>query len=556
MTNIPTFADLGLSAQTIKAIESKGFTHPTNIQAACIPLLLKDQIDVIGQAQTGTGKTAAFGLPILEIVEEHINAVQALILAPTRELAIQNAEEIYSLKGDRNLEIAALYGGAAIVNQLRQLKKGVHVVVGTPGRILDHLRRGSLVLNQLKFLVLDEADEMLDMGFVEDIEAIMAQASQEKRTLCFSATMPDPIRRLAERYMNNPEVVRVTEETLTTDLTEQLFVEVRESDKFEALTRFIDIEEHFYGIIFCRTKLQCDEVGQKLVERGYNAEALHGDLSQKQRESILNRMRARQLAIIVATDVAARGIDISDLTHVINYSLPEDPEAYIHRIGRTGRAGKKGIAITFVAQRQFKRLQFIRRVTQSEIQRTTIPPVEAIIEAKRKQIIEKLKGLNEPNEAFLKLALEITGNELPEVVLASLLASLYQPVLDPKRYRTISELSGEAPKPARSEYTRLFIARGKKDGLDKRNLVDYLASKVGAENRDIQEVTVQDAYSFVSAPNQIAEQILTAFASTSGPAIISRAKPDNPNGKNLSARRKGSERERAQRPYRKNKRRR
>lgn len=552
MINTPTFADLGLSVQTIKAIERKGFTQPTGIQATCIPLLLKDQVDVIGQAQTGTGKTAAFGLPILELVEERMNAVQALILAPTRELALQNAEEILSLKGERNLEIAAVYGGAAIVNQLRQLKKGVHVVVGTPGRILDHLRRGSLVLDRLKFLVLDEADEMLDMGFLEEIEAIMAQAPKEKRTLCFSATMPDPIRRLAERYMDKPQVVRIADETLTTDLTRQLFVEIRESDKLEALTRFIDIEELFYGIVFCRTKLQCDEVGQKLVARGYNAEALHGDLSQKQRESILNRMRARQLAIIVATDVAAREIDISDLTHVINYNLPEDPEAYVHRIGRTGRAGKQGVAITFVAQREFKRLQFIRRVTQSDIQRTTVPPIDAIIAAKRKQIVERLKNLEEPNEYFLNLALEVTGNRLPEAALASVLANLYGGVLDPTRYRTIEEPGGESRKPPRGGYTRLFIARGRRDGLDKRNLVDYLVSKVGAENRDIQEVTIQDDHSFISAPNQIAEQILTIFARASGPAIISRAKPDNPNGKNLSARRKG-ERNRYQRSYRKNK---
>ena len=547
MINTPTFAYLGLSAQTIQAIENKGFIHPTGIQATCIPLLLKDRVDVIGQAQTGTGKTAAFGLPILELVEEQLNAVQALILAPTRELALQSAEEILSLKGGRNLEIAAVYGGAAIVNQLRQLKKGVHVVVGTPGRILDHLRRGSLVLDQLKFLVLDEADEMLDMGFLEEIEAIMARTPKEKRTLCFSATMPDPIRRLAERYMDKPQVVRIADETLTTDLTRQLFVEVRESDKFEALTRFIDIEEKFYGIVFCRTKLQCDEVGQKLIARGYHAEALHGDLSQKQRESILNRMRTRQLAIIVATDVAARGIDISALTHVINYNLPEDPEAYVHRIGRTGRAGKQGVAITFVAQREFKRLQFIRRTIQSDIQRTAIPPIEAIIETKRKQIVERLKNLEEPNDSFLDLALEVTGSKLPETVLASVLANLYKGILDPTRYRTIEELG----KPPRNEYTRLFIARGRRDGLDKRNLVDYLVSRVGAEYRDIQEVTIQDDHSYISAPNQIAEQILTAFAKTSGPAIISRAKPDNPNGKNLSARRKG-ERNRNQRSYRKN----
>ena len=551
MTNTPTFADLGLSAQTIQAIENKGFIHPTGVQSTCIPLLLKDRVDVIGQAQTGTGKTAAFGLPILELVEEQLNAVQALILAPTRELALQSAEEILSLKGGRNLEIAAVYGGAAIVNQLRQLKKGVHVVVGTPGRILDHLRRGSLVLDQLKFLVLDEADEMLDMGFLEEIEAIMVRTPKEKRTLCFSATMPDPIRRLAERYMDKPQVVRIADETLTTDLTRQLFVEVRESDKFEALTRFIDIEEKFYGIVFCRTKLQCDEVGQKLIARGYHAEALHGDLSQKQRESILNRMRTRQLAIIVATDVAARGIDISALTHVINYNLPEDPEAYVHRIGRTGRAGKQGVAITFVAQREFKRLQFIRRTIQSDIQRTAIPPIEAIIETKRKQIVERLKNLEEPNDYFLNLALEVAGSKLPETVLASVWANLYKGILDPTRYRTIEELG----KPPRNEYTRIFIARGRRDGLDKRNLVDYLVSRVGAEYRDIQEVTIQDDHSYISAPNQIAEQILTAFAKTSGPAIISRAKPDNPNGKNLSARRKG-ERNRNQRSYRKNRNRR
>ena len=349
MSELTSFADLGLSAQTIAAIASKGFEEPTKIQAACIPLLLKDQVDVIGQAQTGTGKTAAYSLPILEIVDPSLYQVQALILAPTRELAVQTAEEISSLRGDRRLEIAAVYGGASMELQLRTLRRGTHVVVGTPGRILDHLRRGSLNLEHLKFVVLDEADEMLDMGFIDDIEEVLKQTPEEKRMLCFSATMPAPIQRLAERFMHEPQMVKIQQDTNTSDLTDQIYIEVRESDKLEALTRIIDMEESFYGIVFCRTKVQCDEIGRKLMDRGYDAEPLHGDLSQKQRELILHKMRERSISIIVATDVAARGIDISDLTHVINFSLPEDPDAYIHRVGRTGRAGKTGVAITFVA---------------------------------------------------------------------------------------------------------------------------------------------------------------------------------------------------------------
>ncbi len=323
--------------------------------------------------------------------------------------------------------------------------------------------------------------------------------------------MPDPIRRLAERYMDKPQVVRIADETLTTDLTRQLFVEVRRAINLRRSPASSTLKRNSTESSFVERSSNVTK-SVKNLSPGYHAEALHGDLSQKQRESILNRMRTRQLAIIVATDVAARGIDISALTHVINYNLPEDPEAYVHRIGRTGRAGKQGVAITFVAQREFKRLQFIRRTIQSDIQRTAIPPIEAIIATKRKQIVERLKNLEEPNDSFLNLALEVAGSKLPETVLASVLANLYKEILDPTRYRTIEELG----KPPRNEYTRLFIARGRRDGLDKRNLVDYLVSRVGAEYRDIQEVTIQDDHSYISAPNQIAEQILTAFAKTSG----------------------------------------
>jgi ATP-dependent RNA helicase DeaD len=454
---------------------------------------------------------------------------------------VQNSEEIDSLKGDRALEIAPVYGGASMELQLRRLRRGVHVVVGTPGRVLDHLRRGSLVLDNLKFMVLDEADEMLDMGFIEDIEEVLKQTPQQKRMLCFSATMPLPIQTLAQNYMVEPTVVKIEEETMTSVLTDQGYVELKEGDKLEALTRIIDMEETFYGIVFCRTRVQCDEVGHKLSSRGYNAEALHGDLSQKQRESILNRMRERRLSIIVATDVAARGLDISDLTHVINYSLPEDPEAYIHRIGRTGRAGKRGVAITFVTPREFKRFSFIKRVAKSDIQKINIPEAGQIIKAKRERITAELIALIETASVdgqFPKMADKLLHDKDAKEVVSALLGHFYGDELDFGKYEPITPAK---ERDERSGFTRLFIARGRRDGLDKRLLVDYLIERVGASDRDIQGVSVQEDFSFVTAPNDVAEQIMSVFNSYAphGKPLITRAKPDNPNNKNLSTRRRG-----------------
>lgn len=568
MPDLSHFAELGLSAQTIAALEKKGFEEPTQIQKECIPLLLKEQVDVVGQAQTGTGKTAAFGLPILEIVDPEDRAVQALILAPTRELAVQVAEEISSLKGDRGIEVAAVYGGASMELQLRKLKRGVQVVVGTPGRILDHLERGTLQLDKLKFAVLDEADEMLDMGFIEDIETILAKTPEEKRMLCFSATMPDPILRLAERFMKNYQLVRVKQDTMTSILTDQIYFEVRESDKLEALCRIIDMEESFYGLIFCRTKVQCDEIGRRLVDRGYDAEALHGDLSQKQRELILHKMKDHLISIVVATDVAARGIDIQDLTHVINYSIPQDPEAYIHRVGRTGRAGKMGTAITFITPQEFRKFTFIKRVAKTDIRKESIPEASQIIEVKRERIHNKVNTILAANEteAFIPMAEELLEGRNPVEVVAALLNDSYKDDLDVSQYRPIgpqrrdrdrdggrdrgdrdrrdSRQFDDDRRSRRSSdlddhgYTRLFIAKGRKDGLNKRMLLDYIIQQTGAEDRDLHEVEVLDEFSFVSAPFQVAENILREFTETSpeGKPIVTRAKPDNPNGKNLSSR--------------------
>ena len=341
MTITDDFSALGLSEQMLEAVRAKGFETPTAIQKLTIPHLLTKPNDIIAQSQTGTGKTAAYGLPILQTLEPARGPIQAIILVPTRELALQAAEELLSYNREKRLSITAIYGGAAMSEQLRRLAKGIDIVVGTPGRVLDHIRRGTMKLENVRYLVLDEADEMLNMGFVEDVEEIMSHTSDERRVLLFSATMPERIIRLSKTYMRDTEIVRVEHKQITADLTEQIYFEVREADKFDALTRIIDVEPEFYGIIFARTKIGADETASRLTVRGYAAEVLHGDVSQAQREKILRKFRDRTINILVATDVAARGIDVGNLTHVINYSLPQDSESYVHRIGRTAPASRE-----------------------------------------------------------------------------------------------------------------------------------------------------------------------------------------------------------------------
>ena len=336
-----SFFEFGLSQQMLDSLEKKGFETPSPIQTQVIPLLLAGQQNIIGQAATGTGKTAAFGIPLLEKLTP-ANNPQAIILVPTRELAIQVAEEINSLQAEKKhrLSILSIYGGQSYDIQLRALKKGVDIVVGTPGRVIDHLNRRTLKLQEVSYMILDEADEMLNMGFIDDIEEIFQHTNPDKKVLLFSATMPKPILNIAKKYMGEYQLVSVKSQQLTTTQTTQLYFEVREGDKFEALCRIIDIEPDFYGIVFAKTKLDCDFITTKLNERGYQAQGLHGDVQQKQRERILKAFKDKHTRILVATDVAARGIDVNDISHVINYSLPQDTESYVHRVGRTGRAGK------------------------------------------------------------------------------------------------------------------------------------------------------------------------------------------------------------------------
>ncbi len=510
-----SFEDLGLSPEMLSAIKKKGFEEPTPIQKMTIPVMLRDDTNIIAQAQTGTGKTAAFGLPLIEMIETKAKSVQALILVPTRELAIQVSEEILSLRGRKNITIAPIYGGQSIDQQLRRLKKGIHIIVGTPGRVIDHLHRKTLKLENIEHLILDEADEMLNMGFIEDMEEIMKHTNQDKRTLLFSATIPSKIKDLAKKYMDGYELIKVKKERLITNLTEQIYFEVKASDKFEALCRIIDIEEKFYGLIFCRTKNDVDEVAKHLINRGYDAESIHGDISQSQRERTLDKFKNQRVNILVATDVAARGIDVVNLTHVINYSLPQDPESYVHRIGRTGRAGQEGTAITFITPSEYKRLMFIQRIAKTDIKKSKVPRVKDIIKAKRKKIFDDLNAilLDDIDEKYISWAENLLDQKNPVDLVAALLNYCFEDELNPEAYGEINEIAVRKQKRELDMQgkSRLFVALGKRDKITPGKLVDLIMSRVAIKGKDIKDIQILESFSFINVPFDKAEQIIDSF---------------------------------------------
>lgn len=386
------FSELGLNDALLKAIKRSGFEEATPIQEQTIPLALQGK-DVIGQAQTGTGKTAAFGLPILQMIDKKEKAIQAVIIEPTRELAIQTQEELFRLGRDEHAHVQVVYGGADIGRQIRSLKHHIpSILVGTPGRLLDHLKRKTINLDQVKAVVLDEADEMLDMGFIQDIESILKYAKNRQQTLLFSATMPKPILRIGEKFMDHPEIVRIKAKELTADLIEQYFVRAKESEKFDIMCRLIDVQGPDLALVFGRTKRRVDELTRGLQARGYNAAGIHGDLSQARRMSVLKRFREGKLDILVATDVAARGLDISGVTHVYNYDIPSDPDSYVHRIGRTGRAGHHGVSLTFVTPNEMDYLHEIEKLTKVRMLPLKPPTAE---EAFRGQVASAFNDIDE-----------------------------------------------------------------------------------------------------------------------------------------------------------------
>ncbi len=392
----------------LRAITEMGFEESTPIQEKAIPVAL-DGGDLIGQAQTGTGKTAAFAIPLIQKIDPSEDKVAALIMTPTRELAIQVAEEIGKLARFKGIRTLPIYGGQDIGRQIRGLKKKPQVIIGTPGRLQDHINRKTIRLDDVRIVVLDEADEMLDMGFLEDIQAILSQVPEQRQTMLFSATMPANIQKLAQQFLKNPTHVSVIPKQMTVPLISQSYVEVHERSKFDALCRLLDMEAPELAIVFGRTKRRVDELAEALQKRGYSADGLHGDLSQNMRDTVMRRFRDGSIDVLVATDVAARGLDVSGVTHVVNFDLPQDPESYVHRIGRTGRAGKEGTAWTFVTPREIDHLHFIEKITRQRIPKRPMPSLAEAIEGKQKLIAERLIELvqNEQHNEYKGTAIHL-----------------------------------------------------------------------------------------------------------------------------------------------------
>ncbi|WP_318508869.1 DEAD/DEAH box helicase [Bacillus sp. T3] len=392
-----TFSDFNLSEVLEKALSQMGFEEPSPIQAQAIPVALTGK-DIIGQAQTGTGKTTAFGVPLIERTKVDESSIQGLVLAPTRELAVQVAEELNRIGNVKGIRTLPIYGGQDINRQIRGLKNRPHIIAATPGRLIDHIERKTIRLQNIHTVVLDEADEMLNMGFIEDIEKILAGIPNERQTLLFSATMPKRIKALAEKFMDNPELVTVKAKEMTVKNIEQHYVEVQEKQKFDVMCSLLDIQSPELAIVFGRTKKRVDELVEGLIKRGYSAEGIHGDIPQSKRDQVIRRFKESTIDIMVATDVAARGLDISGVSHVYNFDIPQDPESYVHRIGRTGRAGNKGLAVTFVSPREIDHLRVIENITKSKIIKKPIPSFKDVLFGNQQATINKILGVVESGE--------------------------------------------------------------------------------------------------------------------------------------------------------------
>lgn len=547
-----TFESLGLSPAMLETLAKKGFEEPTPIQALAIPRLLTPGPAVAARARTGTGKTAAFGIPLIEAIGPDRPMgkapISALVLVPTRELAIQVTEEISSLKCGSAPRIACVYGGASMGEQYRRLAQGADIVIGTPGRVLDHIGRGNIDLSQLKFFILDEADEMLDMGFIDDIRTVMEPMGKDVRMLLFSATLAPAVLDVVRERAGDIEIIEDSTDTLPTELAEQLWIEVHSRDKLEALCRIVDSEEDFFGIVFVSTKVEADRLAGQLAERGYDAEGLHGDLGQDARERVLGKFRDRRLSILVATDVAARGLDIEKLTHVINWSLPHDPESYLHRVGRTGRAGNSGTAITFVTPEEYRRLFLFRKISGKTLKKTVVPDVRSIIEGKKSRLAAKIAAkaqpageveegadataaakdtaaaaAKDPLELWRGLAKELLASLDPETALAAALSEGFSDQLDPGKYREITDISVDD-----TATSRLYIGAGKADNVTTRTLVTMVKRLSGLSDGMIVGAEVYETFSFVTVPFKYAEKIITEARRAGGFPQVRRAVPRKP----------------------------
>ena len=509
------FEEMNLSDDIVRAVKDMGFEEATPIQSQAISVIM-DGKDIIGQSQTGTGKTAAFGLPCLEMLDPENKSLQALILCPTRELAIQVSEEFRKfLKYKDNIKVLPIYGGQPIDRQIAALRKGVQVIIGTPGRVMDHMRRHTLKMSTVKYVVLDEADEMLDMGFRDDIETIMLKVPEERQTVMFSATMSNEILDLSKRYLKKPEYIKVTRKELTVPNIEQSYFDVKEKTKPDALCRIIDMYSPKLSIVFCNTKKRVDEVVEQLQGRGYFAEALHGDLKQAQRDKVMQKFRNGTIEILVATDVAARGIDVDDVDIVFNYDVPQDDEYYVHRIGRTSRAGRSGRAFTFCVGKEIYKLRDIMRYTKTKIIQKKLPTLSDIEEIKTNNFLDQVKDVIE--EGGLSKYVEIVGNMVNDDELAAtdiaaaLLKLALNDIISSDFDDDINYGGTEIYGDAGDSMVRLFINAGKKNKIRAKDIVGAFAGEAGIPGKSIGHVDIYDDYTFVDVPGEYVKDIMTAM---------------------------------------------
>ena len=522
------FEEMGFTPGILKAIEVLGFEQPMPVQEKVIPLMLNDESDIIALAQTGTGKTAAFGLPLVQTTDTELNKTQALILCPTRELCMQITGDLsdYS-QFTGKLKILAVYGGSSIDNQIRGLRRGVHIIIATPGRLIDLINRGAADLSTVTTLVLDEADEMLNMGFLDSIKEIMEELPEKRRTLLFSATMPPEIEAIARKYMDQPAEVTIGTRNSSAENVSHAYYLVHAKDKYKVLKRIADFEPDIYGIIFCRTRKDTQEIATKLMNDGYNADALHGDLSQPQRDAVMNKFRSKNLQLLVATDVAARGLDVDDLTHIINFTLPEDPEVYTHRSGRTGRAGKTGISISLVHLKEKFLLQQIQRKIKKNFKLIPIPSGSDIYEKQLFHWVEKLKKTSTDHPEIEKLLpeikLQLEGLDREEF-LKRVMALEFDRLLDD--YRFEDNLIEPVPEKEFSfrdsgrnrsgvsrsgKYTRLFINLGKKDGFYPEQLIDLINKNTSGKMIPLGKIDLMKNFSFFEVEDNYTDKLLDSL---------------------------------------------
>ncbi len=513
---------LGVAAPVVKAITELGFENPTPIQEKVIPALLSEGCDMMALAQTGTGKTAGFGLPLMTLLDFNSKKTQALILAPTRELCMQITSDLKNFSKHINgSNIVAVYGGASIMNQIHDLKRGAQIIVATPGRMVDIIDRNKVDLSSIEYVVLDEADEMLNMGFQEDLDAILSTTPKEKNTWLFSATMPNEVLRISKKYMDNPIEITVGGRNQANENIDHVYYVVNDRDRYPALKRIVDVHPDIFGLIFCRTKIETQKVADMLIKDGYNADALHGDLSQAQRDYVMKRFRSRILQMLVATDVAARGIDVNDITHVINYNLPDEIENYTHRSGRTARAGKKGISIILVGSRDMDKIRTLERITKKKFSNATIPNGYEICE---KQLFHLVQGVHnaEVNEKEIESYLPKIYDELKDLskeeIIKRFVSTEFNRFLN--YYKNAPDLNsgGYAGRDGGHEkkgVVKLFASLGELDEFDKTSLKEYISQTAGISIEEIPWVDVKKSFSFVEVKTEVLDKVMSAFKETS-----------------------------------------